>query len=374
MASSIASQLQAIKSLIKTDSDPQKRPFTRPSILFNPKDAADIDLDALFSIALSGLEVLISTDERFKNYKNDLFSHKSRELDRELMGIEDNNRINATISSYLRLLSGYFHLPSALKTLEYLIRRYKIHVYNTEDLILCALPYHDTHIFVRIVQLIDTGNSKWKFLDGVKASGAPPPREVIVQQCTRDKGILEASHKKFQPSRPVISFCTAVSVEALGSLTTLDSDVVKRVLPYVVSGLQPDAKGGLDHKAGALMIVSLLANRVALSPKLVKSLIRSIAEVAREDARESSDLQSVRTSFMALINLVQLQSVEMLPKKAVDILNEIRDLSGILAGLTKEFNIDKFFAVFLESLLEYRWENCFQFSLNGCLNLFPVKL
>ncbi|KAL6971531.1 hypothetical protein U1Q18_031210 [Sarracenia purpurea var. burkii] len=125
MASSIASQLQVIKSLIKTDSEPQKRPFTRPSILFNPKEAADIDLDALFSIALSGLEVLINTDERFRKYKNDLFSHKSRELDRELMGIEDNNRINATISSYLRLLSGYFHLPSALKTLEYLIRRYK---------------------------------------------------------------------------------------------------------------------------------------------------------------------------------------------------------------------------------------------------------
>lgn len=72
-----------------------------------------------------GLEVLISIDGRFKNYKNDLFSHKSRELDRELTGIEENNKINASISLYLRLLSGHFELPSALKTLEYLIRRYK---------------------------------------------------------------------------------------------------------------------------------------------------------------------------------------------------------------------------------------------------------
>lgn len=54
--------------------------------------------------------------------------------------------------------------------------------------------------------------------------------------------------KKFQPSKVVISFCTAVVVEALGSLTTIDNDVVKRVLPYVLSGLQPDAKGGIDHK------------------------------------------------------------------------------------------------------------------------------
>lgn len=56
MASSIASQLKAIKSLINVESDaPQKRPFTRPSILFSPKEAADIDLESLLSIALSGM-------------------------------------------------------------------------------------------------------------------------------------------------------------------------------------------------------------------------------------------------------------------------------------------------------------------------------
>lgn len=54
------------------------------------------------------------------------------------------------------------------------------------------------------------------------------------------------------------------------------------------------------------MIVALLANKVALSPKLVKSLIRSIAEIAREDVKESTDLQWFRLSLMALINLVQV--------------------------------------------------------------------
>lgn len=28
-------------------------------------------------------------------------------------------------------------------------------------------------------------------MHGVKVSGAPPPRKVIVQQCIRDKGVLE---------------------------------------------------------------------------------------------------------------------------------------------------------------------------------------
>lgn len=54
MAASIASQLQAIKSVIKVDTEPLKRPYTRPSILFDPKEAADIDLETILTIALSG--------------------------------------------------------------------------------------------------------------------------------------------------------------------------------------------------------------------------------------------------------------------------------------------------------------------------------
>ena len=46
----------------------------------------------------------------------------------------------------------------------------------------------------------------------------------------------------------MISFCTAVVVEALGSLTTIESGVVKRVLPFILLGLQSDAKGSLDHR------------------------------------------------------------------------------------------------------------------------------
>jgi U3 small nucleolar RNA-associated protein 10 len=54
------------------------------------------------------------------------------------------------------------------------------------------------------------------------------------------------------------------------------------------------------------MIVCLLANKVSLSPKLVKSLMRSIAEMVQKDASKSTDLQWFRLSIMALINLVQV--------------------------------------------------------------------
>ncbi|KAM3340540.1 putative protein isoform X3 [Capsicum galapagoense] len=377
MATSLVAQLQR---LAVPDTEPRKRPFTRPSILFDPKEAADIELDTILNIALSGLEVLISIEARFNKYKNDLFSYGSRELDRDLMGIEENKRINASIYSYLQLLSGYFELSAALKTLEYLIRRYKIHIYNMEELILCALPYHDTHVFVRVVQLVDTGNSKWKFLEGVKTSGAPLPRKVIVQQSMRDLGILEVlcnyvtNSKKVQPSRPVTGFCTAVIFEFLGSLTTIDSEVVRRILPFVEFGLQPGSRGGADQKSGALMIISLLADKVALSPKVVKSLIRSLAEVARADARDSTDLQWCRMSLMALITLFQLQSVEIIPKKIVDILKDIREISQLLSELVDEFNTDKFLALFLDSLVEYScYDDLCYGTLLSIVEMVPLK-
>lgn len=54
MATSLAAQLQAIKSLGPGESQPLKRPFTRPSILYDPKEAADIDVDTILAIALQG--------------------------------------------------------------------------------------------------------------------------------------------------------------------------------------------------------------------------------------------------------------------------------------------------------------------------------
>ncbi|KAL7584367.1 hypothetical protein Lser_V15G46298 [Lactuca serriola] len=44
---------RAIRLIVKADTDPLKRPFTRPSILFDAIEAADINLDTLFNLALS---------------------------------------------------------------------------------------------------------------------------------------------------------------------------------------------------------------------------------------------------------------------------------------------------------------------------------
>ncbi|RZR79863.1 hypothetical protein BHM03_00005714 [Ensete ventricosum] len=103
---SIAAQLQAIRSVLRGTPEVQ----IRPSVLFDSRAASDIDLKTIFPIALS--------------YKDSLFSQTSLELNREKMVPKEEEKVNRSICSYLRLLSGYLHLHAALKTLEYLIRRY----------------------------------------------------------------------------------------------------------------------------------------------------------------------------------------------------------------------------------------------------------
>jgi hypothetical protein len=68
---------------------------------------------------------LAGTDKRFEAYKKTLFSPETLKLDRELQSRELNEKLNSSISTFLRILSHYIMLKPAHQILEYLIRRYK---------------------------------------------------------------------------------------------------------------------------------------------------------------------------------------------------------------------------------------------------------
>ena len=50
----------------------------------------------------------------------------------------------------------------------------------------CALPYHATVEFVRLVQIMPLEKSIWTFLRPMQKSGAPLPRPVLVQRSLND--------------------------------------------------------------------------------------------------------------------------------------------------------------------------------------------
>lgn len=54
------------------------------------------------------------------------------------------------------------------------------------------------------------------------------------------------------------------------------------------------------------MIASKLAQKSALAPNAIKSLLCLVADMARKDAKEGSDLRWLRMSIMAIISIVQV--------------------------------------------------------------------
>ena len=74
----------------------------------------------------------------------------------------------------------------------------RVNEFNVEALLLCALPYHNTNEFVRLVQTLalDTAPG-WAWLTGMQTSGAALTREVLVQRCSNDKviGAKSCIHK-----------------------------------------------------------------------------------------------------------------------------------------------------------------------------------
>ena len=55
----------------------------------------------------------------------------------------------------------------------------------------CALPYHSTLHFVRLVQAMRLEGA-WAFMAPMQRSGAPMPRSMLAQRCMADAALLEA--------------------------------------------------------------------------------------------------------------------------------------------------------------------------------------
>lgn len=128
----------------------------RVSFLYDPKEAANLDSEAVYSIAMNGLEQLKSIDrETFESFELTLFNSTSITFERGIQTKQVNEKLNTEIRRFLLHLSPYFMLKPAHKAFEWLVYRYQIHTYNIDDMFMCILPYHETNYFVRALQMLD---------------------------------------------------------------------------------------------------------------------------------------------------------------------------------------------------------------------------
>lgn len=126
MATALASQLAQIraKSSNPLDLKAQRKAHSK-SLLFDHRDAANQDFDTIYQLCHEGYLELCQLDSRFTPYAKNLFSEQSKEEDRMQMTEAQNNQLNGITDDFLALVGSRLLLKPALKSVEWLVRRFR---------------------------------------------------------------------------------------------------------------------------------------------------------------------------------------------------------------------------------------------------------
>ena len=169
----------------------QKR-NTRASILYTPREAADLSLDHLHETAQNAFVELCRVDPHLESFEAALFSPSARNTNRELNDPDTNAQLDVDLGNFARAVSPYLLLSATPHVLEYLVRRFEIHLYNVESMLECILPFHETSLFAKIVPLLALQtDSRWSFLHKVQQSRVPMARQTVVDAAVRNVAVVD---------------------------------------------------------------------------------------------------------------------------------------------------------------------------------------
>ncbi|KAF1401882.1 HEAT repeat-containing protein 1, partial [Spheniscus magellanicus] len=329
------------------------------SLLFSCKEAASIDRDTFFAIGCTGLEELMGIDPSFEVFQSSLFSSTSKGLERSVQSKAVNQQLNKNISLFLIHLSPYFMLKPAQKCLEWLIHRFHIHLYNQDSLIGCVLPYHETKLFVRVIQLLNikSPTHKWHWMDPIRKPGVPLARGTVITHCYKDLDFMDFICRLVAKSvkvvfsecpgnsaqlRVLLVFYASTIVSALGAAEKITDTIVSMLLPYIQKGLKSSIQ---DYRAATYMIICQLTVKVTVETSLVHSLMLQISKTL-------SKVPSLVRDGVACLNLLlQTQKGDKLGKKPFNYLCKTPELVTLLQGLSAGYDISPLLRYLLPHLV-----------------------
>ncbi|KAI9313807.1 hypothetical protein BX666DRAFT_2055891 [Dichotomocladium elegans] len=342
---SLQEQLKKIGTADLRNVTEKSRRF-RPSLLFNAREAADIDLDTIYSIAYNGIMELVILDERFAAFEKTLFSESMKSVDRVLQTAEENAKLDASISAFLHQLSPYFLLKPASKALEWLIRRFRVHEFNVDPVVSCILPYHETKLFAKMVGLLHIKeNTHLAFLLPVKKSGIPLERSLLVMKMGKRKDIFDlvcnTVLKSSVPFKILHSFFAATMTEYIKSLPRITDADVSSTLPVVLEGMR--ARNSPELQLASYMIISQIATRAAFS----KIALTTITDTILKHLNPAC----FSYALLTLVHITQSQeSYAGLSTKSSNILLASAEFEKVFQEITVKYKADRFLAKLLPSL------------------------
>ncbi|XP_076648122.1 HEAT repeat containing 1 homolog l(2)k09022 [Halictus rubicundus] len=283
MATSLAEQLKKLRTP-QTNILLQDR--KRLSLLFDPKEAANLDRETALNIGQNGLQELIKLSDLFLEFERTLFAQSSLSLERSVQDIKVNKKLDGEIERFLILLSPYFLLNNAHKVLEWLIYRFRVHEFNRDQFLLLILPYHETRMFVRALQLLNLSDAadKWHWLEPLQKPGVPLASITLINRLSTDNALLKliCSHvanatKVYSEKATCLStlyaFYTTSILGIINRLPTMSEVQIGHMLPTILKGLETPIG---DFAASTYMILSMLMSKMQLNNETTEKLLLKI--------------------------------------------------------------------------------------------------
>ncbi|CCT61167.1 hypothetical protein [Plenodomus lingam JN3] len=352
MATALQKQLAAIavSSTHQLDLRAQKAAHGK-SLLFEPKVAASQSFDQLYLICHEGYRDLCALDPRFLHFSKSLFSEQSKVEDRTHMTAADNAKLDTVIDAFLTLIAPRLLLRPAEKALEWLVRRFKVHEYNTECLVLTYLPYHNTPQFLALLSILSPHpQPALRFLFPYIQSPTNPPRRTIAYTAITTLTFFRAyqSHvtkvvKAGHQYAHMLSFWSSITVEAVFGILNNSStgrrdvqdqkmeELVLEVLPVLNNCMR--AKHGAETVTACYAIVVILVTQAKVGDKVLDGLMEAVL-LAHDDS-------SLIECLACLAMIAGERTTAQIPDKVYRRLLKIPQLCSKLALVSQQCHVER---------------------------------
>lgn len=287
---SLARQLNRLKT-------PQTSLFTvskvKESFLYDAKQAATIDSDTHFSIALSGLNELTSIDSTITEFQMSiLFKETAKSIDRSTLSKQENEDLSKEIEHFLnKVVSPYFLMTATHKCLEWLIFKFHIHKFNVNDLLFAILPYHETRYFTRCIQISDlnydsNGDSSFYWLESLKKTGSILVKTTLHAHLNKHLEILRELVNKLIKLTEEAEYDTTLWISFLTStlISILDKNGINENFLIVTIQYVSNCFNLTNNSLtiSAYLILTYLATKAQLEKTKLRKILRKMENNYRQ--------------------------------------------------------------------------------------------
>lgn len=365
MPSSFASQLQAIAANSTHELDLKaRRAVHGESLLFERPIAVKQHFNTIYNICLSGFHELCQLDSRFEDFNRNLFSEQSKDEDREQMTKSENEALDLVLKRCLTLLGRKLLLKPAQKALEWLVRRFKVHIYNVDDLLCAVLPYHEVTIWANVLSIIPNEKivGTWKFIRPYLKTTWNVPRHAVAYAAANNDGfftlmnnyVLQTCQAGFNHPQ-LMRFWSSLVVEAIATRLNQTrsgrkevqnqrtEDLLRKILPLLSDGFE--VVGTEDLTTTCYTITIVLAAKADLADHLLDSLMLAVVQTLQ---RADHDAQQ---AFVTMLVLANHKKDEQIPRKVLDILAQLEAFNMIVQRMAEQHTSRSFLLLLVKSAM-----------------------